>query len=133
MNYANFVLAGLAVASIATASSAAVVYNNGAPNTNGGNETVAWVQAEDFTMASNTTLTGAGVYLAGLGGIGSWDGNFQYYLFSDNSGTPNTVLQTGSVTISPTDSGTTWCCGGNAFLFKFNFTSAFAAAAGTTY
>jgi len=35
---------------------AAIVYNNGAPNTSSGNETVAWIQAEDFKFATNTAV-----------------------------------------------------------------------------
>ena len=33
----------------------------------------------------------------------------------------------------PTDSGIVWCCTGNDFLFSFNFSSAFTAAAGAKY
>lgn len=133
MRFTNILVAGLMAATFATTATAAIAYNNGAPNAVSGNETVAWVQAEDFTLSSNTTLTGAGVYLAGFGGIGAWDGSFQYYLFSASGGTPGTILQQGSVSITPSDSGTAWCCGGNAQLFSFNFASAFAATGGTTY
>lgn len=133
MRFTNLVSAVLVAATLTTAATAATVYDNGAPNSAGGNETVQWVQAEDFTLASNTSLTGAGVYLAGFGGIGAWDGNLQYYLFSDSAGTPGAILQQGSVAVAPIDSGTAWCCGGNAYLFSFSFGSAFAAAAGTTY
>lgn len=112
---------------------AAIVYNNGAPNTSSGNETVAWVQAEDFKFASNTAINSAGVYLAGFGGIGNWDGQFQYTIFGDAGGSPGAALQSGSASITPTNTGGAWCCGDNAYLFAFNLASTFNAAAGSTY
>ncbi len=117
----------------AAPASAAVIYNNGGPDSISGNETVAWVQAEDFGFAGGATVTGAGVYLAGYGGIGTWDGNFQYYIFADAGGIPGAVLATGSPAVTTSDSGTAWCCGGNAFLFEFDLAAPFNAAAGTTY
>jgi hypothetical protein len=137
MNIRNLFAAAATAALVSLAAGAAsaanVVYNNGGPNASSGNETVAWVQTEDFTLGANTAVAGAGVYLAGFGGIGNWDGKFQYYLFGDNSGNPGAVLQSGSVNPTVTDSGNGWCCGGDAFLFAFDFGSIFNAAAGTTY
>jgi hypothetical protein len=123
------------VSMAASAASAGIVYNNGAPNGSNGNEAVEWVQTEDFTFGANTSVTGAGVYLANNtnGLLNNWDGGFQYYLFDDNSGNPGSVLATGSVNPTVTDTGNTWCCGGDIYLFAFNFGSAFNAAAGTTY
>lgn len=65
----------------AAPASAAVICNNGGPDATDGNQTVAWVQAEDFTFGAATTVTGAGVYLAGFGGIGTWDGNGRAHAF----------------------------------------------------
>jgi hypothetical protein len=131
-----FAAAGAAavVSLMASAASASIVYNNGGPNAVNGNETVEWVQSEDFTLGANTALTGAGVYLASERDINTaWDGGFQYYIFDDNSGNPGNVLASGSVSPTVSDSGQPWCCGGDAFLFAFNFNGAFNAAAGTTY
>jgi hypothetical protein len=119
--------------SVAGAANASVIYNNGGPDNIGGNETVAWLQAEDFNFGVATTVTGAGVYLAGFGGIGSWDGSFQYYIFANDGGQPSAVLDSGSVTPSVTDTGSAWCCDGNAYLFEFDFGSDFLAQAGVTY
>ncbi|MHB8528229.1 MAG: PEPxxWA-CTERM sorting domain-containing protein [Caulobacteraceae bacterium] len=114
--------------------SAGTIYNNGGPLAGGsGNDATKWVQAEDFSFASNTVVGGAGVYLAGLGNISSWDGNFQYYLFSDAGNTPGAELASGSVTISPVDTGPAWCCGGDAYLFAFNLNTPFTAVAGDKY
>jgi hypothetical protein len=71
--------------------------------------------------------------LAGFGGIGNWDGQFQYTIFGDAGGSPGAALQSGSASITPTNTGGAWCCGDNAYLFAFNLASTFNAAAGSTY
>ena len=128
-------LALAASAFAAAAPAAAQIYNNGAPNSSSGNETTQWVQAEDFTFAGGANVAGAGVYLAGTnnGFLANWDGNLTYYLFDNNGGIPGTVLQTGAVTPLVSDTGTPWCCGGNAYLLQFDFLSALVAAPGATY
>jgi len=133
MNRSMIALATCAALVGAAPAFAATVYDNGLPNTTDGNDATEWVQAEDFSFGALTTITGAGVYLAGFDGIGNYDGGFQYYLFADNGGVPGAVLQTGSVSPTITDSGLPWCCGGNAYLFEFDFDTAFDAAAGTLY
>lgn len=130
------VLAGAAVAiGLSTAAHAGIIYDNGAPNAASGNEATQWLQAEDFSFATNTVVGGAGVYLGTFNGIASWDGSFQYDIFSDNGGTPTpgAALASGSASITPVDTGTAWCCGGDAYLFQFNFATPFTAAANTTY
>lgn len=127
----RLILAGLLTAMFGGAQ-AAIVYNNGGPNANGGNETTAWIQAEDFTIAGGATINHATVYLAGSGGIGAWDGSMTYYMFADVAGSPGSTLASGAVSPTTTDTGTAWCCGGNAYAFDFDITP-FAAGAGTTY
>ena len=126
-------IAAIASVSLALPAHAAIIYDNGAPVTTDGNETTQWVQAEDFTLSGAATVGGAGVYIAGFGGIGEWDGNFTYFLFANSSGSPGTVLQTGNVSVSPVDTGQAWDLDGNIFLFEFDFLSPFNATAGTTY
>ena len=127
-------IAASATAALAFASPAfaATVYDNGTPTTSGGNEATAWVQTEDFSFATATTLGGAGVYIGGFGDISAYDGAFQYYLFDDAGGNPGTILQTASVTPTITTSGFN-SFSGSAYLFAFDFSSAFTAAAGATY
>ena len=127
--FTRIALSALAMVS-ATAVSAATVYNNGGPNQDSGNETTAWWQAEDFSFANDTTVTGAGVY---LGGSQFWDGTFQYIIFANSGGLPGAALASGSANPTVSDSGVAWCCGGNAHLFEFNFGGAFNAMAGETY
>jgi hypothetical protein len=133
MNIKGLAFGAAALFALSTQGEAAVVFDNGGPNDVSGNETTAWVQAEDFSFAANTTVTGAGVYLAGFGDVSAWDGSFTYFIYADAGGAPGAVLQSGAVAPTVTDSGIAWCCGGNAYLFAFDLMSDFAAAAGETY
>lgn len=133
MNLKVLAFGAAALLAVSMPGEAAIVYNNGGPNGVSGNETTAWVQAEDFSFAAATTVTGAGVYLAGFGNVSAWDGSFTYYIYADASGSPGSILQSGAVTPTVTDSGIGWSFGGNAFLFAFDLGSGFAAAAGVTY
>ncbi|MEO8811521.1 MAG: PEPxxWA-CTERM sorting domain-containing protein [Caulobacteraceae bacterium] len=133
----SLALAGSALVALVatTAAASTIVYDNGgvAAGANG-NETVAWVQAEDFSFATATTIDGAGVYIASTNGFQASDGQFQYDIFADNGGSPGPApIATGAVTPTITDTGISWCCGGNAFLYKFQLASSFNAAAGTKY
>lgn len=130
----QYIFAALLAAScLAMPANATVIYNNGAPDSYNGNDATQWIQAEDFMFAGGANVAGAGVYLAGVGGVGNWDGAFTYYLFADSAGAPGAVLQSGAVSPTVTDSGTPWCCGGDSYLFGFDFGSTFNAAAGSTY
>lgn len=119
--------------SLSVPAGAQVIYNNGGPNPSSGSDATQWVQAEDFSFATNATVTGAGVYIAGLGNLGTWDGNFTYYLFDSSGGAPGGLLASGDVSTVVTNTGNAWCCGGNSYLVEFDFLSTFAAAAGSTY
>ncbi len=121
----------IAALAFAGAANAAIVYDNGAPDTNSGNDATHWVQAEDFTLGSTTNLQSAVVYLGGFGGLGNWDGNLNWWIF-DDAGGPGTVLASGSAMPTAVDSGNPWCCGGNAYAVEFSL-GGFTATAGTTY
>lgn len=132
MNIKGLAFGAAALCALSMQSEAAVVFDNGLPNGVSGNETTAWVQAEDFSFAANTTVTGGGVYLAGFGDVGAWDGSFTYYIYADAGGAPGAVLQSGGGLHTVGDSGIPWDFGGNAWLFEFDIAD-FAATAGVTY
>lgn len=122
---------------MATPASAATIYDNGGP-LNGpsasGNEATLWVQAEDFSLAGGGSVGGAGVYIAGLGDLGNWDGTVEYFFFADAGGSPGALLTAGKGQgITTTDTGLSWCCGGNSFLLEFTLESVFSALAGMDY
>jgi hypothetical protein len=133
MNIKGLAFGAAALFALSMPSEAAIVFDNGGPNADSGNEATAWVQAEDFRFAANTTVTGAGVYLAGFDDVSAWDGSFTYYIFADAGGAPGGILQSGGVTPTVSDSGIPWCCDGNAWLFAFDLTTDFIAMAGVTY
>lgn len=118
---------------VGSTAQASTLYDNGPPDGVSGREAIAWQNAEDFSFAATTTVTGAGVYLAGKNGIGGWDGAFQYALYGDDAGQPGTLLQGGSVTPTVSDTGQAWINGGDVYRFEFGFSSAFTATAGQTY
>lgn len=130
-------IAGLALAAVlglASVAHSAVIYNNGGPNAANGNDATQWVQAEDFGFGLGATVGGAGVYIAGFGGIGNWDGTIDYWIFGDSGGTPGAALASGSgQNVATSDSGIAWGFGGNAWLVDFDFASNFNAVAGNTY
>lgn len=130
-------IAGLALAAVlgfASVAHSAVIYNNGGPSGANGNDATQWVQAEDFGFGLGSTVGGAGVYIAGFGGIGNWDGTIDYWIFGDSGGTPGAALASGSgQNVATSDSGIAWGFGGNAWLVDFDFASNFNAVAGNTY
>jgi PEP-CTERM motif-containing protein len=117
---------------IAVPANAGIVYDNGTPNGTGGNLSGAWVQAEDFSFGSATNVDGAGIYIGTVSDIAAWDGSFTYYIFSDSGGSPGALLASGSVspTVTPTGFPDSF---GNAYLFAFDFNSAFDASGGAIY
>ncbi|MFN9592451.1 MAG: PEP-CTERM sorting domain-containing protein [Pirellulaceae bacterium] len=112
----------------------AIVYDNGAADPSGGNESTLWLQANDFTLGSTTNLTGASFFIAGFGGIGNWDGTLEYLLFADSGNSPGTLITNGNGNnIVTTDTFVGWLGGGNIHQVDFEFATPFAAAAGTKY
>lgn len=80
-----------------TIDSRVVVYDNGYtdPASDTGNEMSGWVQTDDFELASPTNLSGVVIDWFELI-EGSWDGQAQWYIFSDNAGAPGTLLHQGN-------------------------------------
>ena len=117
--------------------SAAVVYDNGGPNTSNGYPIAgtSW-SADDFQLASNATITSVGFYFQDFQGITGWNQDITYEFIADSAGTPQgAILASGSgQNLSAVDSGLPWCCGGgNAWLVTFNLQTPFSATGGTEY
>jgi hypothetical protein len=130
--FSAVMLAGLAFA--AQEASAAIVYNNGAPNGENGNDSTAWIQADNFVLPESIHITDAHIFIGGFGGIGNWDGTMDYYFFADAGGTPGALLASGAgQNVSTIDTGTGWFGGGNIFEVGFDLAAAFNPVAGTTY
>lgn len=125
----------LIVGALNVPAQAGIVYDNGGPNTeNGYGIYGANSTADDFTLDSAASITGVGFYFQNFQGITDWNQDINYNLYADDSGLLGILLASGAgQNVVATDSGSPWCCGGNAYLVTFNLQSAFAAAAGTTY
>ena len=84
-------LLGTLLLTLGGAAQAAVIYDNGAPNLVDGNEMTNWIQAEDFTLGANSTVTD--VHFWTLEDLGAnpngFSGAIDYAFYSDNAGQPN--------------------------------------------
>ncbi len=118
-----------------SASNAAVIYDNGTPNTDNGYPIGSSNTADDFSISSGGTVQSVGFYFQNYNGITGWDQQVTYSFLTDASGLPGMVLATDSAqNVTATISSYAWCCGGgNAWLVEFDLASDFVAVAGTTY
>lgn len=94
-----------------------IIYNNGAPNLQNGNEMTEWVQTEDFVLAGpNTTVTD--IHFWDIEAAPGYAGSITWWITGDSGGNPdfNTILGTGSV--NPTRTPT-----GNCVFFGCEFTN----------
>lgn len=127
---------------LAAPAGAQVLYNNGVPNTAngfwlGGNigGGGGYTTADDFSLASNGTITSVGFYFHNYNGITGWNNQVSYAIRSNGVNVPGSILATGAgLNVSASLSSYAWCCGGgNAWKVNFDLASGFAASAGTTY
>ncbi|MEQ1948354.1 MAG: PEP-CTERM sorting domain-containing protein [Bryobacteraceae bacterium] len=121
---------------LATPAFATTLFDNGAATTvNGYNIYGATSTADDFSIGGGGTIASVGFYFQNYSGIAGWNQDITYRFRADSSGQPGSILASGSgQNLLAVDSGLPWCCGGgNAYLVTFDLTSAFVAAAGTTY
>lgn len=131
----------LAVAGLFTAGSAqaAIIYDNGGPSTaNGyaisgsvGSFASGATTADNFTLASATTVGSVGFYFNNYNGTNGWDGNISYAIYSSGG----SLLTSGAgQNVQAVSGGHPWCCGGSTTeLITFDLQSGFAAAAGQAY
>ena len=109
---------------------ATIIYDNGGPNRDATDEMTEWVQAEDFSVASATTLRGAHFWTVE---IGAWDGTLTWYVFADNSGLPGSTLATGNgKNVLKTATGNL-VFGEPQYEYSFDFDNPLALTGGTPY
>ncbi len=80
-----------------------VVYNNGGPNQQNGNEMTEWVQTEDFTLTSTTTISDIHFWDV----EGSYAGTISWWITGDSGGDPNfnDVLASANQAVTHTATG----------------------------
>lgn len=118
---------------------AAIIYDNGGPDlatghsdVATGNEVTKWVEAEDFSVASSTTLAGAHFWT--LENSSSWDGTLTWYVFANVGGLPGSApLETGSgVNVARTATGNEHF-GEIEYAYSFDLDTPVALVGGTDY
>ena len=84
---------------------AAIIYNNGGPDQQDAYETTLWVEADNFSVLQDITLTDAHFWT--LESFDNWDGTLLWNIFADASGQPSSSpLASGSGTnVSKTATG----------------------------
>jgi hypothetical protein len=74
---------------LAPAAFAGIVYNNGLPNLQNGNEMTNWIQAEDFMLTSPTLITDVHFWTIEETALGGFSGSIWYGIYVDAGGQPN--------------------------------------------
>jgi len=77
---------------------AQIIYDNGPPNQQNGNEMTQWIQAEDFTLAAATTLTSVHFWDIEDPGGNIYQGEINWGLYTDAGGSPGTLFASGDET-----------------------------------
>jgi hypothetical protein len=123
----------IAFGSLAGGVYATTIYNNGAPITS----VIGWdatgsIEADNFTVASNSSIQQAKIYINDEYGL--WDSTLEYFIYSDAGSAPGSILASGegqNPTISLT--GIMPLIGQEIQAVTFELESPFLAQAGTTY
>src|SRR5712692_7249678 len=67
---------------------AQIIYDNGPPNQQNGNEMTQWVQAEDFSLTAATNLTSVHFWDIEAPGGTAYQGQIAWGLYADAGGMP---------------------------------------------
>lgn len=85
----KFVFAMVIVLTLATfAHATTIVYNNGGPNQQNGNEMTQWIQSEDFTLTQTVRVTDVHFWDLELPNSG-YQNEIDWWITPDNNGFPN--------------------------------------------
>jgi hypothetical protein len=107
------------VLGVVASAGAAPLYVNGAPTDASGNEMTSYVQAEDFQLASASTLTGVRVWGFYFGDLGrGYLGSLSWQVYADASNQPGYLLYSGVATPELTG-GASNCCDGIPLQMDF--------------
>ncbi|HVP55078.1 MAG TPA: PEP-CTERM sorting domain-containing protein [Candidatus Eisenbacteria bacterium] len=113
-----------------------IVYDNGAPNLQNGNEMTEWIQAEDFILRTNTPITDVHFWTIEDTALNGYAGSIWYGIYLDNGGQPNLgnplvegFLAGANLTRTPTGRSS---FGYDEYYYSFDIVP-FTAQAGVTY
>ena len=83
-----------------------VVYNNGGPNQNTGDEMTQLIQAEDFVLGADAGISGVRFWALNSS-TSAYQGSIAWAIGADNGGVPGMILASGSATATLTGTGNT--------------------------
>ncbi len=110
-----------------------VVFSNGAADIDhgSGREMTAWMQADDFMLSHDTTVTGMAMQWFTLDRLSSWDHTIQWTIFADLAGAPGSVVGQGGAlnVLTEFDGARVY----DRYTTSFEFDAPVALAAGTKY
>jgi hypothetical protein len=108
------------------------IFTNGSVDSTGGNEMTEWIQANPFTLTVSDTITEI-VFDAFTASLSNYNGSINWGFYSDDAGSPGTLLSTDVQTMAPVDMGPAALGGFELYQFDFVLTTPFSATGGTQY
>jgi len=128
--FAWLALAGI----LATAGPAegSTLFAPGTLDSSDGNEMSAWIQANVFTLRETSRISGLAFY--GLASSAyAYRGTVQWRFYSDQAGTPGTLLASGLEQAEAVDEGPALLDGLDVYRVQFTLSEGFVATGGTQY
>ena len=114
----------------------ALIYDNGGPDQLNGNEMTEWLQAEDFTLSADSTLTSVNFWDIEATRGASYQGEIDWVLYADAGGQPGASFASGAaVGAAVTRTFIQSCVLGfyDEYSLSFNISPGVPLTAGTTY
>jgi len=113
-----------------------IIYDNGGPNQQNGNEMTEWIQAEDFNLSADSTLMIVNFWDIEAPGGGAYQGEIDWTLYADAGGMPGAAFASGTAAGVDVTRTFIQCCVLGLFdeySNTFNISPGVALTAGTTY
>ena len=113
-----------------------IIYDNGGPNQQDGNEMTEWIQAEDFNLSADSTLMIVNFWDIEAPGGAAYQGEIDWTLYADAGGTPGAAFASGTAAGVDVTRTFIQCCVLGLFdeySNTFNISPGVALTAGTTY
>src|SRR5438874_2725883 len=73
-----------------------LIYDNGGPDQQNGNEMTEWIQAEDFNLSADSTLTSVNFWDIEQPGGAAYQGEIDWILYTDAGGQPGASFASGA-------------------------------------
>jgi hypothetical protein len=113
-----------------------IIYDNGGPNQLGGNEMTQWIQAEDFNLSADSTLTVVNFWDIEAPGGAAYQGEIDWTIYADAGGMPGAAIASGAAVGGDVTRTFIQCCVlgfYDEYSNSFNISPGVALTAGTTY